>query len=82
MAGSLRRLALRITELFNNVTVPGENLLGEVDSGFIYAMERLPRNGIGCAISNLAHAKQAFPRNCRIRQGAKPSASRSDRSNT
>jgi alkylation response protein AidB-like acyl-CoA dehydrogenase len=45
---------------FNNVSVPGENLLGEVDSGFIYMMERLPQERIGCAISNLAHAKQAF----------------------
>lgn len=45
---------------FNDVRVPGENLLGEVDSGFIYMMERLPQERIGCAISNLAHAKQAF----------------------
>lgn len=45
---------------FNNVRVPAENLLGEVDSGFIYMMERLPQERIGCAISNLAHAKQAF----------------------
>lgn len=45
---------------FNNVRVPGQNLLGEVDSGFIYMMERLPQERIGCAISNLAHAKQAF----------------------
>ena len=44
----------------NNVRVPAENLLGEVDSGFIYMMERLPQERIGCAISNLAHAKQAF----------------------
>jgi alkylation response protein AidB-like acyl-CoA dehydrogenase len=45
---------------FTNVRVPAENLLGEVDSGFIYMMERLPQERIGCAISNLAHAKQAF----------------------
>ncbi len=45
---------------FNDVWVPQENLLGEVDSGFIYMMERLPQERIGCAISNLAHAKQAF----------------------
>lgn len=45
---------------FNNVRVPAENLLGEVDSGFIYMMERLPQERIGCAISNLAHAKQAL----------------------
>ncbi len=45
---------------FNNVRVPAENLLGEVDSGFIYMMERLAQERIGCAIANLAHAKQAF----------------------
>ncbi len=45
---------------FNDVHVPAENLLGEVDSGFIYMMERLPQERIGCASSNLAHAKQAF----------------------
>ena len=45
---------------FNDVHVPAENLLGEVGSGFIYMMERLPQERIGCAISNLAHAKQAF----------------------
>lgn len=45
---------------FNDVRVPAENLLGEVGSGFIYMMERLPQERIGCAISNLAHAKQAF----------------------
>jgi len=45
---------------FNDVRVPAENLLGEVGSGFIYMMERLPQERIGCAISNLAHTKQAF----------------------
>lgn len=45
---------------FHDVRVPAENLLGEVDSGFIYMMERLPQERIGCALSNLAHAKQAF----------------------
>ena len=32
---------------FNDVHVPAENLLGEVGSGFIYMMERLPQERIG-----------------------------------
>lgn len=43
---------------FNDVVVPGANLLGEVDSGFIYMMERLPQERLGCAISSVAHARQ------------------------
>lgn len=45
---------------FNDVRVPAENLLGEVDEGFIYMMEKLPQERIGGAISNLAHAAQAL----------------------
>lgn len=43
---------------FADVSVPATNLLGEVDSGFIYMMQRLPQERLGCAVSNIAHAKQ------------------------
>ncbi|MFJ6676511.1 acyl-CoA dehydrogenase family protein [Actinosynnema sp. NPDC091369] len=43
---------------FEDVRVPAENVIGEVDQGFIYMMERLPQERLGGAISNLAHAKQ------------------------
>ncbi|WP_447006607.1 acyl-CoA dehydrogenase family protein [Saccharothrix isguenensis] len=43
---------------FEDVRLPQENVIGEVDQGFIYMMERLPQERLGGAISNLAHAKQ------------------------
>ncbi|GAA0260844.1 acyl-CoA dehydrogenase family protein [Saccharothrix mutabilis subsp. mutabilis] len=43
---------------FEDVRIPAENVIGEVDRGFIYMMERLPQERLGGAISNLAHAKQ------------------------
>ena len=35
-----------------------ENVLGEVDAGFGYLMERLVTERIGAAVSNIAHARQ------------------------
>lgn len=43
---------------FADVRVPDGNVLGEVDQGFIYMMERLVTERIGAAASNLAHARQ------------------------
>ncbi|WP_328995962.1 acyl-CoA dehydrogenase family protein [Kribbella sp. NBC_01245] len=43
---------------FEDVFVPDENVLGEVDRGFIHMMERLPQERIGAAVSNIAHAVQ------------------------
>ncbi|MFC9386963.1 acyl-CoA dehydrogenase family protein [Streptomyces venezuelae] len=43
---------------FDRVRVPAENLLGEVDRGFVHMMERLPQERIGAAVTNLAHAAQ------------------------
>ncbi|WP_367130441.1 acyl-CoA dehydrogenase family protein [Saccharothrix sp. HUAS TT1] len=43
---------------FDDVRVPAENVIGEVDQGFIHMMERLPQERLGGAISNLAHARQ------------------------
>jgi len=45
---------------FTDVRVPGANVIGEVDRGFIAMMERLPQERIGAAVSNTAHARQIF----------------------
>lgn len=42
---------------FTNVRVPACHVIGQVDRGFIHMMERLPQERLGCAISNLAHAR-------------------------
>jgi alkylation response protein AidB-like acyl-CoA dehydrogenase len=43
---------------FEDLRLPDDNRIGEVDRGFISMMERLPQERIGSAISNLAHAAQ------------------------
>ncbi len=43
---------------FADVRVPAANVIGEVDHGFIHMMERLPRERLGAAVSNIAHAAQ------------------------
>jgi alkylation response protein AidB-like acyl-CoA dehydrogenase len=43
---------------FSDVRVPPGNVLGEVDAGFGYLMERLVDERIGGAVANLAHARQ------------------------
>jgi alkylation response protein AidB-like acyl-CoA dehydrogenase len=43
---------------FTDVRVPGANVIGEVDRGFIAMMERLPQERVGGAVSNTAHARQ------------------------
>jgi alkylation response protein AidB-like acyl-CoA dehydrogenase len=43
---------------FTDVRIPGANLIGEVDRGFIAMMERLPQERVGAAVSNTAHAQQ------------------------
>jgi alkylation response protein AidB-like acyl-CoA dehydrogenase len=43
---------------FADVFVPDRNVLGEVDAGFGYMMQRLVAERIGAAVSNLAHARQ------------------------
>lgn len=42
---------------FDDVHVPAENLLGEENKGFAYAMQRLAQERLGAAISNTAHAE-------------------------
>jgi alkylation response protein AidB-like acyl-CoA dehydrogenase len=43
---------------FTDVRVPGANVIGEVDRGFIAMMERLPQERVGAAVANTAHAQQ------------------------
>lgn len=43
---------------FENVRLGDDHILGELDGGFIHMMQKLPQERLGCAISNIAHAKQ------------------------
>ncbi|UNX56616.1 acyl-CoA dehydrogenase family protein (plasmid) [Georgenia sp. TF02-10] len=43
---------------FEDVRLGDDHVIGEVDSGFVYMMERLPQERLVCAIANVAHAKQ------------------------
>ncbi|GAA4686239.1 acyl-CoA dehydrogenase family protein [Nocardioides nanhaiensis] len=43
---------------FENVRLTDEDIIGELDQGFIHMMQKLPQERLGCAISNVAHAKQ------------------------
>jgi alkylation response protein AidB-like acyl-CoA dehydrogenase len=43
---------------FEDVHVPNENVIGEVDKGFIHMMQMLPQERISSAVNNTAHADQ------------------------
>ncbi|GAB2774163.1 acyl-CoA dehydrogenase family protein [Nocardioides salsibiostraticola] len=43
---------------FENIRLTDDDIVGELDNGFIHMMQNLPQERLGCAISNLAHAKQ------------------------
>lgn len=43
---------------FSNVRVTDAEIVGDLDGGFIHMMQKLPQERLGCAISNVAHAKQ------------------------
>lgn len=43
---------------FSDVRLGDDRVIGEVDMGFIYMMERLPQERLGAGVSNIAHAKQ------------------------
>ena len=43
---------------FEDVRVPDDDLIGELDNGFIHMMKYLPQERLGSAITNLAHAAQ------------------------
>ncbi len=43
---------------FEDVRVPADHVIGELDRGFIHMMTWLPQERLGSAITNLAHAAQ------------------------
>ena len=43
---------------FEGVRVTDDDIVGELDMGFIHMMQNLPQERLGCAISNLAHVTQ------------------------
>jgi alkylation response protein AidB-like acyl-CoA dehydrogenase len=45
---------------FEDVRLPAEALLGEVNRGFDYMMERLPQERLSVAVANVAHAAAAL----------------------
>jgi len=48
-------------ELFlEDVRVSDEDIIGELDNGFIHMMTFLPQERLGCAVTNLAHAAQVL----------------------
>ena len=44
---------------FENVRVSNDDLIGELDTGFISMMQFLPQERSGSAITNLAHAARS-----------------------
>jgi alkylation response protein AidB-like acyl-CoA dehydrogenase len=48
-----------ISELFfGDVRVSAANVIGEIDQGFVYMMQRLVAERIGSAVNNISHARQ------------------------
>ncbi len=45
---------------FEDVRVPADCLLGQEGKGFIYLMQELPRERLGCAIQAISHAQGAL----------------------
>lgn len=45
---------------FSDVRLPADALLGEEGRGFIYMMEELPRERLGCAMQAIGHARGAL----------------------
>jgi alkylation response protein AidB-like acyl-CoA dehydrogenase len=43
---------------FDDIRIPAANVVGEVDQGFGYMMQRLVAERIGSAVNNIAHARQ------------------------
>jgi long-chain-acyl-CoA dehydrogenase len=43
---------------FDDVRIPAANVIGEIDQGFGYMMQRLVAERIGSAVNNIAHARQ------------------------
>lgn len=45
---------------FDDLRVPSENIIGEVDTGFIQMMVNLPQERLGAAVYGIAHARQVL----------------------
>jgi len=45
---------------FDDVRLTDEDIVGELDGGFVHMMQMLPQERLSVAISNLAHARQAL----------------------
>jgi alkylation response protein AidB-like acyl-CoA dehydrogenase len=43
---------------FTDLRCTDADIIGELDQGFIHMMQNLPQERLGCAVSNLAHARQ------------------------
>jgi long-chain-acyl-CoA dehydrogenase len=43
---------------FEDLRVPEDNIVGELDEGFIHMMNWLPQERLGSAVTNLAHGRQ------------------------
>ncbi|KAA1427744.1 acyl-CoA dehydrogenase family protein [Nocardioides antri] len=43
---------------FENVRCTDDDIIGELNMGFVHMMQKLPQERIACAIANTAHAKQ------------------------
>jgi alkylation response protein AidB-like acyl-CoA dehydrogenase len=43
---------------FENVRLGDDHIVGQLDEGFIHMMNKLPQERLGCAVGNIAHAKQ------------------------
>ena len=65
---------------FADVRLSAENVIGEVDRGFGYMMQRLVGERIGSAVNNLAHARQILDETSVYAKERRRSASRSARS--
>jgi acyl-CoA dehydrogenase len=49
---------------FENMRIPGNALLGEEGKGFVYLMQELPRERLGCAVQAIGHAQGALDLTC------------------
>ena len=45
---------------FENMRIPADTLLGEEGKGFVYLMQELPRERLGCAVQAIGHAQGAL----------------------
>jgi acyl-CoA dehydrogenase len=49
---------------FENMRIPSNALLGEEGKGFVYLMQELPRERLGCAVQAIGHAQGALDITC------------------